>query len=360
MPCISVARSRHWSWVNHWFLPDKRHCVGTPGPRRSCCPPANRTSKCSTSQSDSITRYSRYSRYSSLALTFPPFFSKQDQLTNHRDHCEHRNWYGLGFLTSLDRRMPWRKPYRLSPGGSGWRTLALRKKFPKHHKTLCCKTGQSGDNVMNLQISCNVAGCSFYVLLQEEPGLEGAANSGVPTESSPSYHGPCHLFRANPAFGAWLSQGWSRTSFASSHDRQTQRWYRISLCQSNRHQRFKFREQIMICDDQKSLEHQYAPNIQPPRIIQSATPPLQESMSSPQETAWTGWPNSDRRMLVLPPKREDESVQTCPNTLSQTHSVSFPKILQLGLDQLVLSSWIKQKKNNTILPDCMGRDSCTV
>lgn len=38
-------------------------------------------------------------------------------------------------------------------------------------------------------------------------GLEGAANSGVPTESSPSYHGPCHLFRANPAFGAWLSQG---------------------------------------------------------------------------------------------------------------------------------------------------------
>ena len=84
-------------------------------------------------------------------------------------------------------------------------------------------------------------------------GLEGAANSGVPTESSPSCHGPCHLFRANPAFGAWLSQGWSRTSFASSHDRQTQWWYRISLCQSNRHQRFKFREQIMICDDQNHL-----------------------------------------------------------------------------------------------------------
>ena len=37
--------------------------------------------------------------------------------------------------------------------------------------------------------------------------------------------------------------------------------------------------------------------------IKSTTPPLQESMSSPQETAWTGWPNSDRRMLVLPPKR---------------------------------------------------------
>ena len=74
--------------------------------------------------------------------------------------------------------MPWRKPYRLSPGGSGWRTLALRKKFPKHHKTLCCKTGQSGDNVMNLQISCNVAGCSFYVLLQEEPALKEQQTPG--------------------------------------------------------------------------------------------------------------------------------------------------------------------------------------
>lgn len=56
--------------------------------------------------------------------------------------------------------------------------MALRKKFPKHHKTLCCKTGQSGDNVMNLQISCNVAGCSFYVLLQEEPALKEQQTPG--------------------------------------------------------------------------------------------------------------------------------------------------------------------------------------